>query len=686
MSFLKENNLTAADIEEVLEELMPHPAQIDTDVESEDEASQVTDITKVQCNNFDRIFNDKLKDISDDSDTGSLSGENVFGSDEMEPVLETMPGPLSPGGQTQLPTEEELVLDNGDDVESLLNTPALPPNLPYDSEPGTAQLSGERTHKEKNASKRVKKSNAKRSKKQSNPKNQGNEPNKKWSSQERLTTIPIYSLNDWPVFDLFADCKTPTDYFVKFIEGAVDNIVQQSNLYATEKGKTLNLKPHEFYSFIGINFYMGYNKLPSWRDYWATADDLGVALVRNTMARNRFDMILSNLHLVDNMTIPKDNTDKVFKLRPILNHLNVVFPQFYHGTRELAVDESMILFKGRSSIKQYNPMKPIKRGYKLWCLADQHGYIKSFYVYQGKNETIDEKFREFGLGGRVVLSLTEKEWGKDKIIFFDNYFNSLDLLERLKAEKTLACGTIRCDRKGLPVMKADSKMQRGDCEIKVSDTGISFFKWKDTRSVHLASNYHGTEIIQVDRKDEKGEKKKVSAPAVVKDYNRYMGGVDHADQMRASYGLSRRSKKWWHRIFWGVLDIAFVNSYIIYCRSTEEKKPKLLEFRRDVARGLMSFQQVNPKKNLKRGNNTPPRAAPAKRRSKDVSVPDDVRLSNLGNHWPVFEHGVRGRCEMCALKKVQSRPYSKCHHCKVFLCCNDKKNCFIEFHGLDDLH
>ena len=46
--------------------------------------------------------------------------------------------------------------------------------------------------------------------------------------------------------------------------------------------------------------------------------------------------------------------------------------------RRLSVDESMILFKGRHSIKQYNPMKPIKRSYKLGMRADMDGYVTKF--------------------------------------------------------------------------------------------------------------------------------------------------------------------------------------------------------------------------------------------------------------------------------------------------------------------
>ena len=50
----------------------------------------------------------------------------------------------------------------------------------------------------------------------------------------------------------------------------------------------------------------------------------------------------------------------------------------------------------------------------------------------------------------------------------------------------------------------------------------------------------------------------------VADYNKNMGGVDKADMLRTLYAVNRKSVKWWHRIFWGLLDIAFVNSYMVY--------------------------------------------------------------------------------------------------------------------------
>ena len=53
-------------------------------------------------------------------------------------------------------------------------------------------------------------------------------------------------------------------------------------------------------------------------------------------------------------------------------------------------------------------MKPIKRGYKLWYLADNDGYIVKFYIYTGKTKNNDPNLRkELGLGGEVVLRLTD---------------------------------------------------------------------------------------------------------------------------------------------------------------------------------------------------------------------------------------------------------------------------------------
>lgn len=85
-------------------------------------------------------------------------------------------------------------------------------------------------------------------------------------------------------------------------------------------------------------------------------------------------------------------------------------------------------------------------------------------------------------------------------------------MEKLKVEDSLACGTIRPNRKSLPALADDTKAQRGTFDYRIPNLGIGIYKWKDTKSVHFASNYHGSEITTVSQKDKTG--KKMTFPAL----------------------------------------------------------------------------------------------------------------------------------------------------------------------------
>ena len=68
--------------------------------------------------------------------------------------------------------------------------------------------------------------------------------------------------------------------------------------------------------------------------------------------------------------------DRLGKIRLLIDHLSSRFKAVYSPHRDVAVDEAMIKFQGQSSLKQYMPLKPTKRGIKVWVLGDSHnGYF-----------------------------------------------------------------------------------------------------------------------------------------------------------------------------------------------------------------------------------------------------------------------------------------------------------------------
>lgn len=208
--------------------------------------------------------------------------------------------------------------------------------------------------------------------------------------------------------------------------------------------------------------------------------------------------------------------------------------------------------------------------------------------------------------------------------------------------------------------------------------GITVYKWRDIRIVFLASNFHGAEENTVPCTEQDGTKKVIKCPLVIKDYNTFMGGVDKADQLRALYNVNKKSNKWWHRLFQGIIDIVFVNSFVIN-NELNDTKLSVKQFRRAVAQSLIILNKCHKitfdKSPSSNKNGLQPR------RSKQLySTPSDVRLGNLGAHWVEFTKN-RGKCEVCSKKQIESKPFTKCSTCKVFLCLNEKKPCFNDYHA-----
>ncbi|CAK1591718.1 unnamed protein product [Parnassius mnemosyne] len=60
---------------------------------------------------------------------------------------------------------------------------------------------------------------------------------------------------------------------------------------------------------------MGNLKFPRIRLYWDSSLDMKIFL--ENMARDRFLQMRNNLHVIDNNSIPQNNTDRFIKVRPL---------------------------------------------------------------------------------------------------------------------------------------------------------------------------------------------------------------------------------------------------------------------------------------------------------------------------------------------------------------------------------
>lgn len=200
------------------------------------------------------------------------------------------------------------------------------------------------------------------------------------------------------------NCKTPIEFFeLFFTDDLLSHIADQSNLYALQKNTNLDISSEELKVFLGALLLSGYAKYPNRRFYWSDNMD-SPQILSNSMRLKRFEKILANIHLNDNTQFQA--IDRLYKLRPLITHLNEAFLKHGGLDENLSIDESMIPYYGKHFAKQYIRGKPIRFGFKNWALNSSEGYLYQFDIYMGKNS--ESTSQGFGVGGDKVIDLLTK--------------------------------------------------------------------------------------------------------------------------------------------------------------------------------------------------------------------------------------------------------------------------------------
>lgn len=493
------------------------------------------------------------------------------------------------------------------------------------------------------------------------------------------------------------ELHSPLHYFLQFFDTAIFNIiVEQSNLYALQKdiNKPLNLDHQELKKWIGLVICFSISKLPNTRMHWAKNLSPINEFAADYMSRDRFEFIKSNLHFADNreaVASGNSKTDPMYKVRPLIDLLRANF-QSVPKEQYLCVDEQMVPYKGRSRVKQFIPNKPKRFGFKLFVLASNKGFMHDFIPYVGKILPVeDAEVPDIGASSNIVLHLAQNiPSDKNYLLFFDNWFTSLPLLQHLASRAIWCCGTVRLPRlKGLPIsMKDDKKLARDgkgsyqESELGVDNSKVTLVRWFDNKVVNLVSTFAKANPLTTVKRFDKTIKKTVEVPCpdIVQRYNKSMGGVDLADQLISLYRINIKSKKAYHRLVFHFLDMSIVNAWIMYrkdCDNLSIPKKDVLQlapFKLNVAVSLMKAGQVC--QSVKRGRPSKEPSPKAKKPRNCGTPPDEVRLDNMA-HGPL----VAAKRQRCRAKKCPGQTKIYCKKCNVHLCLDIHKNCFASFHN-----
>ena len=289
------------------------------------------------------------------------------------------------------------------------------------------------------------------------------------------------------------------------------------------------------------------------------------------------------------------------------------------------------------------------------------------HLYSGKDETLAT---DHGVTHAVVMRLVDPIKQRGHHVYLDNYYTSPRLFSDLNTNGFGACGTVRLDRRGLPPsMKSMKKnMRKGEKRCLQVDDTTTAIQWKDKRVVSMLTTIHSDDIVVVQRRSRfaPSGREEIEKPLSITEYNKYMGGVDRADQLLSYYGYSHRTIKWWKRAFFFLFDMAVVNAYLLYVDRHPNKRGRLSyeQFRITLAKELLESAGISVDQNSEQSTPGPhptPRHPAARLQERHFPT-------NIGRTQS--DRPIQMDCHVCSRRRGRGRKTTtyKCRECNLPMC------------------
>ena len=484
----------------------------------------------------------------------------------------------------------------------------------------------------------------------------------------------------------------PIDYFkLFFTDSIIDHIVKCTNDYAhiaiNKKCRTKpnyvdplwsldgsdNLSSEELHAYLGCCVIFSVNPSRQLRHIFSSEPFLNNMEIHQIFTLCHFTKTSNYLCVSDKSLEPprdSDAYDKMFKIRPIVEHLNKMFPQYFHYSGHVVLDKSTVAMKNRDNCKQYNPSKPAKWGWKVWSLCDgndiEKPYLLSFSPYLGKKHT---KVSKYGLYFDVVQKMTKPLRGSNVRLYTDSAYSSVRNLLYLKKHSIFVTCTVRQNSSGLhpSVKTCGKKMPRGYHKIfqDENDRLLTCCAWFDTKPVRFISTASDPTIVSFVLRRVGGNYECISQPAIAANYQSKYESVDIMDFFCSKYSMARCSYRPWKYMFNFCLQASIVNAHILY--TSTNKAPRRKNYTQTDFRLTLGKQMIGSFSVCK----YEPKLQP-------LFISPDASNERFINHENTRMPSQRGKVCRTHLKNfgnMQCTVYG-CLSCNVHLC----KRCHLKWH------
>lgn len=364
-----------------------------------------------------------------------------------------------------------------------------------------------------------------------------------------------------------------------FTDDILQVIVENTNIYI---GMT-NFNPSnrtarptdiiELKALIGLLYIssMSKNNRVNAADLFRT-NGTSMEIFRLTMSLQRFKFLLRHIRF-DNKTTREERQrhDKLAPIREVFDAFNSNLSKYFSLSEYTTVDEMLVAFRGRCGFRVYMPNKPNRYGIKIYSLVDSKmSYTIKLEIYVGQQP--QGPFRVPTDNVSLLSRLCQPISGSRRNVTMDNFFTSMAVAKALSTDHKLTIlGTIRKNRRELP-LEFTHPIPRPE------KTSIFGFQEKATICSYIPRKNKVVLLLSTMHFENDTIDEQTGKPEIILDYNRTKGGVDTVDKMCEAYNCARATRRWPMVIFYSCLNIAGINSFVIYKSNAryQDKTPRRL--------------------------------------------------------------------------------------------------------------
>jgi len=382
--------------------------------------------------------------------------------------------------------------------------------------------------------------------------------------------------------------------------------------------------------------------------------------------------LTSFLNVLKNIRLQKfdDNfnkADKVYKIRYFFEYLKIKWQENFYPSIPICVDETIIPFDGKLAFKVSIRDKPHPTGIFMYTLAD----CKTFYmlnaeIFQGIKD--DERKKPNERNFNIVNRLIEKYLDKKHIVYMDNYYTTIKLVDYLYTRDTGCVGTLRQNRTGENGLGA--KMNKKDVRtyVNIEYKHLLLTIWFDSVLVQAISSCFPIKIItHMLTRRENGFK---DCPLVFKEYNKYSVAIDKNNQLINYIKSPLKTNTWWLKAYWYLTLITITNAFLIYKHHAMKRIKKKVsidiltrrQFMLSIIKELISQTVKNSHKknsfhemkyfNMLFGNN--------KARPSIVKIKENIKPIDINHfHFPYKSEGF----DICEYNNCKMYTLIYCKNC-----------------------